>query len=151
MFKKSLLVVALFISFQVSAQKYIGDKQEIDQILNNIKAFSQSVITSDYEGIAEAYTEDGKIFPNNSDIVEGKSKIKKWWVLPEGVKTTYHKIIPAEIRINGEYAYDHGLYEGNTLRANGREYPFKGKYVIVWKKENGSWKIYLDIWNSTKK
>jgi ketosteroid isomerase-like protein len=24
----------------------------------------------------------------------------------------------------------------------------KGKYVAVWKKENGTWKMYRDIWNS---
>ncbi len=24
----------------------------------------------------------------------------------------------------------------------------KGKYVAVWKKENGNWKMYRDIWNS---
>ncbi len=24
----------------------------------------------------------------------------------------------------------------------------KGKYVVVWKKQNGNWKMYRDIWNS---
>ena len=24
----------------------------------------------------------------------------------------------------------------------------KGKYVNVWKKEDGTWKIYANIWNS---
>lgn len=25
----------------------------------------------------------------------------------------------------------------------------KGKYISVWKRDNGSWKIYRDIWNSS--
>ena len=25
----------------------------------------------------------------------------------------------------------------------------KGKYVVVWKQENGQWKIYRDIWNTS--
>jgi hypothetical protein len=25
----------------------------------------------------------------------------------------------------------------------------KGKYVEIWKKENGEWKIYADIWNTS--
>ncbi len=24
----------------------------------------------------------------------------------------------------------------------------KGKYIVVWKKENGDWKVWRDIWNS---
>ena len=24
----------------------------------------------------------------------------------------------------------------------------KGKYIVVWKKENGNWKLWRDIWNS---
>jgi ketosteroid isomerase-like protein len=57
-------------------------------------------------------------------------------------------ITPVEIKVNGDFAYDYGYYEGETLFTNGRSSRWIGKYVIVWKKENGKWKIYLDIWNS---
>ncbi len=26
--------------------------------------------------------------------------------------------------------------------------PFRGKYVVVWRREQGSWRMQLDIWNS---
>ena len=27
----------------------------------------------------------------------------------------------------------------------------KGNYIVVWKKDDGKWKIFRDIWNSSEK
>lgn len=150
MIKTISILFFSFLAINLSAQKYVGDQKDINQILNNIKSFSQHVMNSHYDSIALSYTKDGKIFPNNIDIVEGREKVKTWWVLPEGTKTTYHKVTPVEIVVNGEFAYDYGYYEGKSKRGNAAETPFKGKYVIVWKKEGEDWKVYLDIWNNIR-
>ncbi|MFC4269044.1 YybH family protein [Polaribacter marinivivus] len=140
----------LFFSSSLCSQTFIGNQKDIDKILSNIKSFSVSVMNSDYKSIGLAYTEDAKIFPNNKEILKGKEAIINYWVLPKGFKTKYHKIKPEEIKIIGDEAYDYGYYEGITLRPDGSESNWKGKYVIVWKKINGDWKMYLDIWNSIK-
>ncbi|GGD53524.1 YybH family protein [Muriicola marianensis] len=137
----------LLLSCSLTAQNYSGNQEDIDQILENITDFSTAVMQSDYEAIAMAYTEDAKIFPNNRDILQGRDAILAYWTLPDGVQTPYHKITPVEIEILGDEAYDFGYYEGRTRRADGSEVGWKGKYVIVWKKIEQEWKIYLDIWN----
>lgn len=144
------ILVGLFFASPSKGQNYIGNAEDINAILSNIKSFSAFVMNSDYENIANSYTSDGKIFPNNKRIIAGKNDIKKYWTLPDGVKTSYHKITPSEIKIIGDEAYDYGYYEGATLRKNGTTSNWKGKYVIVWRKIDGEWKIYLDIWNSVK-
>jgi len=141
------LLAGLLTSVPSQAQQFTGKQKDIDQILQNIKDFSQHVMNSDYEKIATAYTDDGKIFPDRTDILSGRERIKKYWTLPEGVQTSHHKIMPEEISIVKNTAYDYGYYEGKTKRADGSEVSWKGKYVIVWKKVKGDWKIYLDIWN----
>jgi len=118
-----------------------------ERILQNITAFSVAYMRGDAKAIAEFYSEDGKIFPANSDIISGREAIEKRWVMPEGVKGIYHKVTPSEITIIENYAYDYGYYEGKTLSKEKEELSFKGKYVIVWKKTDDEWKIYLDIWN----
>lgn len=133
---------------ELSAQNYSGDPKEISRILENIKSFSHYYMNEDYDRLANAYSSDGKILPPNTDMIEGREAIRKRWVLPDGVDIPYHKITPTEIKIIGEYAYDMGYYEGRSKRVNGEIQSFKGKYVIVWKKEDENWKIYLDIWNS---
>ncbi|WP_209402705.1 DUF4440 domain-containing protein [Pseudozobellia sp. WGM2] len=132
------------------AQKYIGPQEDIDQILANAKNFSQYVMDSDYEMIGKSYTEDAKIFPNNRDILTGEEAILGYWHLPEGLETIHHKLMPEEIKVWGDEAYDYGYYEGKTKKANGEISSWKGKYVVVWRKENGDWKMYLDIWNGVK-
>ncbi len=140
----------LFSSFNLFAQNYSGEQKDIDAILKNIENFSQYYMNADYPMLASCYTLDGKIFPNNAQIIEGRDAIEKRWTLPQGVAILKHQVTPIEIKVINEYAYDYGIYEGETLRANGSTISWKGKYVIVWKKIDGEWKIYLDIWNDIK-
>lgn len=150
--KANLIALILAVIPLVSkSQSFAGDTSEIKKILNNISLFSEFVMAADIESIGNAYTEDAKIFVNNRDIIEGRELIKKYWTPGEGFKTTYHKIYPEEIVIKGgDTAYDYGRYEGKTLTPKGEEVGWKGKYVIVWKKVEDDWKIYLDIWNRTE-
>lgn len=149
---KPLLIVLLIALIHVpgTGQNYEGKPKQIQKILENVAKFSEYVMNAEYDKISESYTIDGKIFPNNVDIIEGRDMIKEYWRLPEGVTTTYHKITPVEIKIIGKEAYDYGYYEGTTRRANGEEVSWRGKYVIVWKKIGKDWKIYLDIWNGIR-
>lgn len=148
--KTNTLIAFLLFSCALSSQNFEGNPEDIKKLLSRIEEFSISVMRSDYQTIGMAYTEDAKIFPNNADIIQGRAAIINYWTLPEGVRTKYHKITPKEIKVLGKEAYDYGYYEGITLRADGTEASWKGKYVIVWKKINGEWKIYLDIWNRIK-
>ncbi|PCJ98842.1 MAG: DUF4440 domain-containing protein [Flavobacteriaceae bacterium] len=146
---KIIDIVLLFFCTTGFSQNYIGEEKEIDIILENSRKFSTYVVSANYDMIGESYTNDAKIFPQNSRIIEGKDSILNYWRLPDGVRTVHHKLMPEEIKIMGKEAYDYGYYEGITKTANGKERTWKGKYVVVWRKEGGHWKMYLDIWNST--
>jgi len=116
----------------------------------NMAAFSQALMNQDYDTVVDAYTDDAKIFPGNAKILTGKAAIRKYWTPPAGSnrKTTYHKIMPEEIKILGNEAYDYGYYEGKSIGNDGKENSWGGKYVITWKEvEPDVWKMYLDIWN----
>lgn len=128
-------------------QTHNGDAAEIEAILKNVRQFSQAYMDGNYAAMANAYTEDGKIFPSGADIISGRADIEARWVLPEGVKILRHHVTPVEITITGDSAYDYGYYEGQTQRKDGSLSDWKGKYVIIWKKVDGTWKMYLDIWN----
>ena len=145
--KFSLLFLLSAISTIGYSQIYNGKQKEIDKILANIEAFSEFYMNGNVKGIVNSYTIDGAIFPNNRDILKGRKEILKYWTIPEGIKILHHKITPEEITVKEKIAYDYGYYEGETQRADGTTVKWKGKYVIVWKKVNKEWKIYLDIWN----
>jgi ketosteroid isomerase-like protein len=113
----------------------------------NTEAFSAAYIRADYEAMARAYTADGKIFPNGTGIITGYEAIKAYWVMPAGTQILAHQVTPLEIKILGNYAYDFGYYQGQTRNKDGSIVAWKGKYVIVWKRENNDWRMFLDIWN----
>lgn len=130
-----------------SRRKTAAMAGEKERILNESRAFSRAYMDADYDVMASTYTENGKIFPNNSPVIEGRAAIKKHWILPEGTRVLDHQLLPEEINIIENIAYDWGYYKGETQANSGQISAFKGKYVVIWKKIDGNWKMYLDIWN----
>ncbi|WP_343485581.1 nuclear transport factor 2 family protein [Allomuricauda sp. d1] len=125
----------------------VNDRQEIVKASQN---FSKACMDGNLEGIMDSYTVDAKIFPSGLDILEGE-KLKAYWTPRDnGSKIAHHKITSEEIKFFGDYAHDYGYYEGKTERADGSIAEWRGKYVVIWKKEDGDWKMYLDIWNNIK-
>lgn len=143
----TILIAVLSMHFTY-AQTYTGPQEDINQILKNTETFSEYIKDSNYKMIGASYTDDAKIFPNNKEILEGTDAIITYWTLPTGVSIKHHQVTSNEIKVIGNEAYDYGTYRGTTLLGNGEEVSWKGKYVIIWKKVDGVWKMYLDIWNS---
>lgn len=147
---KRLVFLLFCLPLLLNAQPDSSSKSDYDIIKKNIELFSKALMEQDYEVVINAYTQDGKIFPNTLEILEGEEALRKYWIPKEGSKNkiTYHKVTPSEIQIIGNTAYDYGYYEGRSIGNDGKESSWKGKYVIVWKEvEPDVWKMYLDIWN----
>jgi ketosteroid isomerase-like protein len=138
-----------FPTWKIDCIKTSFENNEIEKekILANTKKFSQAYMNEDYDAIANAYTLDGKIFPNNTKIIEGREAIKKRWIITNGAKILHHQLDPEEIKFLGDYAYDYGYYNGKTQNKDKTISEWKGKYVVIWKKVGEDWKMYLDIWN----
>jgi ketosteroid isomerase-like protein len=136
-------------TWKISCSKRVlpGQEAEKAEIEKQTRNFSAAYVAADYDSLAGFYTEDGKIFPNNARIIEGRQAIKAQWILPEGTEVLQHQIIPSAVTIVGDYAHDYGYFEGSSKNAKGDVANWKGKYVVIWKKVAGDWKIYLDIWN----
>lgn len=142
----------IFLFILISSVSFSGIAQsEEQQIRDQVTLFSKYLMAGEKEKVVDMYTSDAKIFPNDREILEGEELANYWnpknsnssW------KTTYHKVTPVEIKVLGNEAYDYGYYEGTS--SNGEQTSdWRGKYVIIWRKEGGQWKIYLDIWNRIK-
>ena len=140
-------ILLFLLSISCFAQEYAGRGEDINIILKNINEFSRLYVSAETDKLTAMYCEDAKIFPAGDDIIIGQKAIKKKWTLPKGAKVISHKVTPKEIKIIENYAFDYGYYEGSTIDKDKVTSNWKGKYVIIWKKEDNNWKIYLDIWN----
>jgi uncharacterized protein (TIGR02246 family) len=113
------------------------------------KRLSDAYVQGDIESLVSIYTTDGVAVPGSSDPVRGREALLKLWSLPEGRTILRHSSTPTEIQIDGDHAYDWGIYEGQASRNGEPQDPFKGNYVIVWQRGgDGIWRIAIDMWNS---
>jgi len=108
--------------------------------------FSSAFAAGKAADVAAHYTADAQAFPPNGDIVAGRAAIQKLWqgVMDSGVKGV--KLTTLEVTPRGDIAYEVGKYE---LAGPGGNVLDRGKYVVVWKREGGRWKIHRDIWNTS--
>lgn len=114
------------------------------EIRNSASRFEEEVRRGDSTAMAAHYSSDAIVMPSNSDPVKGNDILNFWGsVIRMGVK---------DLKLNITDIYGDGdVYsETGTLELFGADNKSldKGKYVVVWKKENGNWKMYRDIWNS---
>ena len=112
------------------------------------RQFSAAYVRGDAAAMAELYTSDAVIFPERSAAIKGRDAIRRYWTLPADRRITRHTITPAQISVDGRHAYDHGTFEIAGVRDGKAWGPSRGKYVVVWRREGGSWRIHLDMWNS---
>ena len=145
--KYTTLLFFICTCFNLQAQNFVDDTAEIQSILTKVDSFSSYYMSGNYEALANSYTEDGKIFPPGDTVISGTGAIQEKWIPPKIVKIRNHEVKPEEIIIIENTAYDWGYYSVTIEEGEEITRYFQGKYVIVWKKVEGDWKIYLDIWN----
>ena len=116
-----------------------------------IDAANQNFMTNcaqqDAAGLASLYTSSGCVMPTNSDIISGAGNIQGFWqgVFDMGIKEAALETI--DLEEHGDTAIETGRY---TLKADGGAVADRGKYIIIWKNEGGSWKLHKDIFNTNQ-
>jgi uncharacterized protein (TIGR02246 family) len=142
-----VLVLGSLISRPVlPAQTAAADSAAIHRLS---RQFSAAYMRGDAAAMAELYTSDAVIFPERSDWITGREAIRRYWTLKPGRRVTRHVLTPTRIVVDGEHAYDYGNFEITGERDGTAWGPFRGKYVVVWRRDRGRWRMALDIWNSS--
>ena len=109
--------------------------------------FSEAFGRGDAAAVAGVYAKGAMLLPPNSGLVEGAGSIQGFWqaVMTMGIRSV--RLETMEVEAHGDTAVEVGRYE--LLAAGGQQADF-GKYLVVWKSDQGGWKLYRDIWNSSK-
>ncbi len=147
-----LLTAVSFVSCNSKTDKSIEAKDSAGNDDETVKSyirnegsnFEEEVRRGDTAAMAAHYASDAMVMPDNSEPIKGKDILGFWGAaLRMGVKEV--KLDITDISGGGELYSETGNLE--LFGADNKSLD-KGKYVVVWKKENGSWKMYRDIWNS---
>lgn len=109
------------------------------------KTFSEALAAGNAAGVAALHTEDAMLLPPNSEAVSGRPAIEKLFAafVAAGLKGV--TLTSQEVEAHGETATELGAY--SIKDATGKEVD-RGKYIVLWKRVKGEWKLHRDIWNS---
>lgn len=123
--------------------------------INNIRSYIESAnkdfmaafSRGDAAGMASLYTAQGQLLPANSDFVRGTDAIRTFWqgAFDMGLKEAHLETI--EVEAYGDTAIEVGRYR---LLVAGGTVADKGKYIVVWKNDNGTWRLHRDIWTTSQ-
>lgn len=137
-----VLITVLFSANSVFSQQ--GDIRAAIEAANN--RFEEALGRGDATALADLYTPNAMVFPANTDIVKGKEAIKNLFqgLISSGVKGI--TLTTVEVDRFGDTANEVGKY---ILKdGNGKEVD-NGKYVVIWKRVRGQWKLHRDIFNTS--
>ncbi|HYC32599.1 MAG TPA: SgcJ/EcaC family oxidoreductase, partial [Gemmatimonadales bacterium] len=125
-----LLAAGLLAAAPLAAQARADSAADIAAIQELARRFSAAYVRGDAAAMADLYTPDAVIFPERSEAIAGRDAIRRYWTLDPGRRITHHELAPAAVVVDGDHAYDHGLFEvagENDGKAWG---PSGGKYVV---------------------
>jgi ketosteroid isomerase-like protein len=104
----------------------------------------------DLKASVEFCADGASFLAPNVPAAVGKDAIGKtfaaFFTLPD-LKLTWHPI-KIEVARSGELGYSTGVYDMSLKDGAGKTMTDRGKYVTIWKKQNGRWKVIYDIFNS---
>lgn len=109
------------------------------------KMFVAAANKADAAGVAALYSTTAQAFPPNAPIVSGRAAIQELWkgVFSSGITSV--SLTTSEVEAQGDLAYEVGSYE---MKLKDGKVADRGKYCVVWKRENGQWRLHRDIWNT---
>jgi ketosteroid isomerase-like protein len=121
-----------------------------EQLIKLEAEFAKTTAEKGFDGFMSYFAEDGYDLPNGGELVQGKENIRKA-LGPWGpdFKLSWTPV-KAEMAASGDLGYTFGNYVATSRDKEGKAVEHHGKYVTIWKKQaDGSWKVLMDMGNSS--
>ncbi len=151
-----IAVTLLFVSSNISCYKkakettetvaeytfnLITAKAEIEAANKEFMAFFAA---GDSVGLANLYTLDAKFMNTGAPAITGRKNIQSGFsgIIKSGISR-------ADLRTIEVWGTEDLITEEGELSLFVEETEvYQGKYIVVWKKDDGKWKLFRDIFNS---
>ena len=141
---KAVLVFALGLLALPATALAQHDDHGNDEIVKVGAKWQAAFNAGDGAGIAALYTQDAMLLPPNSAPVSGTEAITAFWTagVSQGATT---ELTSKEVYAMGDMAVEVGMYSGTNADGSHQDH---GHFTVVYKKVDGKWMMYRDMWNS---
>ena len=124
--------------------------EEVREAIKNTNLkFAEIFQRGDAAGIAALYTADARLMPPDTPILSGTEAITAFWqaAMNQGIKAATLETIDVESS-GGALATEIGRFTLDMEVPGGGRVAQTGKYIVLWKRDGGAWKLHADIWNA---
>jgi uncharacterized protein (TIGR02246 family) len=111
--------------------------------------WSKAATANDFDRVVKFYAKDGSVVWPDQPIATGHKAIRASWKKAfNDAPGMYLDFKPTHIEISsgGDMASDFGLVHF-APNAKPGDTQNTAKYLVVWKREKGAWKVLYDSWN----
>jgi ketosteroid isomerase-like protein len=151
----SLVAVMMIAACQPKTKTASVDiRVDVDSIRNLEDQWSMAIQASDVNKIVSFYSSDAVNMGANKPIAAGLEAIRKTEESSFSDTTYLYKsysstIDNIEVSASGDLAYARGSDRVSQKTPKGPNTEV-GKWIDIWKKVDGNWKVVASIWNSDK-
>jgi ketosteroid isomerase-like protein len=146
LFLIAVILISIGCQQQTTDTKPVSEEfnmQEAKSFIDSINTkFSEEIQNGDSMALASHYATDAAILLPKSEPIKGKDILSAWGsMLRAGTEETTFQTID----LIGSNDF---LIETGYISTKGSDNSiYKSKYLVVWKKQNGEWKLYRDMIN----
>ena len=109
------------------------------------KSYGQRFKTNDTAFYKERYCKDAAVYCPNLPAVVGIDSIISFFYGGGNNKETIIELPPNNVSGNADLVVEDGPYNFPDGKGGSVD---KGKFIALWKQEDGKWKLYREIWNT---
>lgn len=127
-------------------EEVVEERDIFNEIVEANKVFGNHFNNHDGAAIGQLYTEDGRLMPTGSPVLEGREAIGNFWsgIFELGINSA--ELTTVHVESHGDTAVEEGAYK--LFGADNSQLD-EGKYMIVWKEVDGQWHLDRDIFNTS--
>jgi ketosteroid isomerase-like protein len=118
-------------------------------VFQSNRLYGQAFVKGDSLLFVNRYDRNAWIMPPNSPALMGPDAPSSFFAI------AYHQMNIRNVLLSTNELYDQGDYATEVgsfeLRDVANKVLNRGKYVVVWKRTDGKWKMYRDCFNSDSK
>lgn len=114
-------------------------------IMEMNKTYSKRFSTNDSAFYAERYCADAEVYSPAMPAVKGRNAIRSFFYNNGTNKEAVIELPAGNFYGDEDLVVEEGTYNFPDGKGGSID---KGKFIALWKQEEGKWKLYREIWNT---
>lgn len=113
------------------------------------EAYRSAVVAGNAAAVAAVFGEEGVEMPPASPPVRGRAAVERYYreLFGSGVRFQTFALTASDTRVSGDVAYVTGTSRQTVAPPGAPASECTGKYLVVLRRERGSWKVAYAIYN----